>query len=450
MKKLFFLTATTIIFSIQACKKEINTAAGELAIAAKPTDKPTTTSILQWQKTYGSSSNELGFAIAKTSDGGYVLAGSTVGNNGDVSGHHGGIGADAWIIKINNSGSIAWQKCFGGTNGDYAYDIIATTDGGYIFSGATSSSDGDITGFHGATDAWIVKLSSEGTIEWQNVLGGSGEERAMSIIQTATDYMIAGYTNSTDGDVSGNHGDYDAWVIKLNSTGNVAWSRTYGGSLFDEAGFITQATDGFMISAGAKSSDGDMSGLTHRGGNDLWLLKINDNGDILWQKAYGGSGEEGSGRILTTPDGGYVLSTNTTSNNGDVSGNHGSGDAWVAKITSSGIIVWQKCFGGNDGDHANIMNVNNSGEIILVGYTFSRNGDITGYKGSEDFWTLRLKADGTKLNSSVLGGKSGDTGEDAIAISDDTYMAIGRTGSNDGDVSGNHGVSDIWVVKFKF
>lgn len=449
MKKLFIPLSLILIFGFFNCKKE--TSITETQPQVEPTAKPPgpTPSILQWQKTYGSSVNELGFAITNASDGGYVLAGSTVGNNGDVSGNHGG--SDAWIVKLNNTGNIVWQKCFGGTGGDYAYDIVSTSDGGYIFSGATSSSDGDISGFHGAVDAWVVKLSATGTIEWQKVLGGSATERALSVIVTSTgEYLVAGYTNSTDGDVSGNHGNYDSWIVKLSSAGNTVWTKTYGGSLYDVAATITEVTDGFMISAGAESIDGDLSTLTHHGGRDLWLYKINSNGDLQWQKTYGGSGEDNGGNIRMTSDGGFVFSSTTTSNNGDVSGNHGYFDTWVVKLNATGNIVWQKCFGGTDMDNAGIMDIDAAGNILLVGYTFSRNGDIPGNKGGSDLWILQLDQNGNKLNSNVLGGKKGDTGEDAVATTDGMYMSVGRTESNDGDVSGNHGLSDIWVVKFKF
>jgi len=287
-------------------------------------------------------------------------------------------------------------------------------------------------------------------MEWQKVLGSAGEERAKSIIQTSTgDYMIAASTTGTGGDVLNNHGSSDAWIIKLNSSGNTAWSKTFGGTLGDDASYIGTVSGDFIIGGATNSSDGDLSRFANRGGSDAWLLKINATGDLLWQKTYGGSGDEGGGSVKSIGDG-YVFSTSTISNNGDVSGNHGGRDSWVVKINEAGSIVWQKCFGGSASDDCDIKVIQPSGELILVGLTFSKNGDITGSKGSEDFWTLQLNAAGDKLNSKVLGGKSGDMGSDAVVTPDGMYMAIGRSGSNDGDVSGNHGANDIWAVKFKF
>lgn len=452
MKKLHLPFYILLFVILPGCVKKTENPGSSATAVKPPAPSPTPTTILQWQKPYGSSANELGFDIANTLGGGYIIAGSTVGNDLDVSGHHGGIGADAWIAKIDGDGNIDWQKCFGGTNGDYAYDIIAASDGGYVFAGMTQSGDGDVSGIHGGQDAWVVKMDADGELLWQKSLGGSADEIANSIIQTSDGgFLVLSATPSNDGDVSGNHGGSDAWIIKLNgTTGNIEWQKTYGGTLGESANSIFPLTDGkYMVCGSAQSTNGDLSGQINRGGKDAWLFKIDGSGNIEWQKTYGGSGSEEAGSIHYTT-GGYVFSSTTNSNNGDVSGNHGSTDTWVVKIDLSGNKIWQKCFGGADGDNALVRLVNPSGQILVVGSTLSRNGDIIGYKGSTDLWVLLLDANGNKLNSTVLGGKGADTGEDAVVTSDGMYMGIGRTDSSNGDVTGNRGLSDIWMVKFKF
>ena len=454
MKKLSsFLVAASLLLFI-GCKKQINTPAlsEEISVSAsKPPGKPTTPSILQWQRSYGSSATDMGFAVTKANDGsGYVLAGNTLGNTGDVSGNHGG--SDAWIVKIDLAGNILWQKTFGGSAGDNAYDIVATSDGGYIFSGSTSSTDGDLTGLtnHGGIDVWVVKLSASGEIEWQNELGGSGTERGDAIIQTPDGgYLLSSSTNSTDGDVTSNHGGGDAWLIKLSSSGNLDWQKTYGGSLNDGSGSATLTTGGFIVCGSSASTDGDLTGLTNRGGSDTWVYAIDGVGNLLWGKTYGGTGSEGGGTIYPA-SGGFVFSTTTNSNNGDVSGNHGYVDTWVVNIDAGGTKIWQKCFGGFDMDNARIRDIDASGNIVLTGYTFSRNGDIPASKGGEDLWVMRLDRNGNKLYSNVLGGRGGDMSNDAVPTDDGMYITAGRSNSNSGDVSGNHGGEDMWVVKFKF
>jgi hypothetical protein len=455
MKNLYTFNCILFVVIFSACGKDVKTSNNDQNEPNNPA--PPTPESLQWQKPYGSSSDELGFAITAANDGDYVFAGYTIGNDGDVSGYHGGTGSDAWIVKINNSGSIVWQKCFGGSNSDMAFDIITTTDGGYVFIGVTQSNDGDVPGNRESEDVWIVKLDTSGTIVWQKRLGGSAHDvtslHANSILQTADGgFLVAATTSSIDGDASGNHGGSDAWIIKLSNGGSLVWEKTYGGSLNDGANSIISTADGnYMVSGYAMSTDGDLSGQVNQGGKDCWLFKINDNGNILWQKTYGGSQNEDASNVRSTADGGYVFSSVTASNDGDVSGNHGTSDTWVVKINKDGNISWQKCFGGADVDNAAIRDIDSEGKILLIGNTFSGNGDITdGYPGTEDLWILRLDANGNKLNSNALGGTSDDTGEDAIAIADGIYMGIGRTGSNDGKVKGNHGGEDIWVVKFKF
>jgi len=455
MKKLIIAASLSLILGLFSCKKETVTPTSQEEIAtAKPISPPPPPSILQWQKTYGSASNELGYTITKTNDGnGYVFVGSALANGGDITGHHGGIGADAWVVKTNSLGTIEWQKCFGGTVGDYAYDIIATVDGGFVFAGTTQSNNGDVISNQGGRDVWVVKLDGSGVIAWQKTFGGSADEAANSLIQTSDGgLLVAGYTNSNNGDISGsNHGGSDAWILKLNASGDIVWQKTYGGTLGDGANSIIQTSDdNYMVAAGTSSTDGDLSDQFSRGGNDCWVFKVSGTGDLLWQKTYGGSqGEDASG-IFQTPGGDYVFSSTTSSNNGNVSGNHGYADTWVVKINTNGDIIWQKCFGGFDMDNARIRDIDAAGKIVLAGYTFSKNGDIPASKGGEDLWILRLDPDGNKLYSGVFGGKGGDMANDAIPTTDGGYITSGRSNSTSGDVSGNHGGEDVWVMKFKF
>ena len=443
MKKIFISLSSILIIGFFGCKKEINTEAVQQEVStAKPPSPPPPTSILQWQKFYGSSVHDRGESITKTLDGtGYILTATTLGNDRDVSDSHGG--ADAWVVKIDLNGNLLWQKAFGGTAGDYAYDISPTADGGYILCGASTSTDGDLSELtnHGGTDLWVVKLSASGDMEWQKLLGGSGEERSGSVIQASDgSYLISGYTNSTNGDIILNHGDYDVWMINLSSTGELLWQKTYGGSLYDAAGGninsnILSQSDGFLLMAASASTNGDLSALTNHGGQDTWILKIDISGNLLWSKTYGGSGGEGDGTIYPF-DGGYLFSTTTTSNNGDVLGNHGYADTWVVKIDATGNKLWQKCFGGTDMDNARIIDIDANGKIVLVGYSFSKNGDIPRTKADEDLWVLRLDADGNKLYSDVITG--GDMANSAVPTNDGMYITSGR------------GNNDVWTVKFKF
>jgi len=288
---------------------------------------------IQWQKCLGGTVTDEANSIQQTSDGRFIVAGYTFSNDGDVSGNHGN--SDYWVVKLNSSGDILWQRCLGGTDDDYAYSIQQTSDGGFIVAGQTYSNDGDVSGNHGYDDAWVVKLNSSGDIEWQKCLGGTDDDYAYSIQQTSDGgFIVTGYTESNDGDVSGNHSNWgwdDAWVVKLNSSGDIEWQKCLGGTNDDRAYSIQQTSNGGFIVAGyTYSNDGDVSG--NHGYWDTWVVKLNSSGDIEWQKCLGGTSDDYANSIQQTSDSGFIVVGYTFSNDYDVSENHGYDDAWVVKL----------------------------------------------------------------------------------------------------------------------
>ena len=190
---------------------------------------------IEWEKSFGGNWEDLASSITQTTDGGYIVAGSSQSDDGDVTGHHGRLDIyDYWIVKLTGMGDIEWQKSLGGSDNDYANSIIPTSDSGYIVAGYSVSADGDVTESRGNLDAWVVKLRSTGEIEWQRLLGGKGWDEAKYIAPTRDGgYIITGFSNSNDGDVIGLHGNYgfrDYWIVKLRSTGEIEWQRVLGGS----------------------------------------------------------------------------------------------------------------------------------------------------------------------------------------------------------------------------
>jgi hypothetical protein len=412
---------------------------------------------LVWQKSLGGLNIESITSIEQTSDGAYIILGNTLSNDGDVSGNHGS--EDIWVVKLNNLGNIVWQKCLGGSNNENAYSIEQTSDEGYIIGGVTSSNDGDVSGNHGGSDIWVIKLNDLGNIEWQKCLGGSGEETTTSIKQTSDGgYIISGNTGSylNDGDVSGFHGGGDAWVVKLNNSGNLVWQKCLGG--VDNESPITefqQTTDGTYIGViTTASNDGDVSG--NHGFEDIWVVKLNNLGNIVWQKCLGGSSSESTlwqkGLVIQqTADGGYVINCLTYSNDGDVSGNHGGRDIWVVKLNDLGNIEWQKCLGGSGEETTTSIEQTSDGGYIIDGTTTTNDGDVSGYHGDTDIWVVKLNDSGNIEWQKCLGGSDYELhpyGAPSVQqTTDGGYILIGNTSSNDGDVSGNHGFPDIWVIK---
>jgi hypothetical protein len=368
-----------------------------------------------WQKSLGGDSSDIACSIQQTTDGGYIVGGYSCSNDGDVSGHHGtpGDSADYWVVKLNSEGNIYWQKCLGGSSSEFAVSIDQTTDGGFIVAGNSWSNDGDVSGHHGSTDYldfWVVKLNSSGDISWQKSLGGSRDDWANSIEQTVDGgFIVAGCSSSNDGDVSGHHGSidyYDYWVVKLNSEGNIEWQKSLGGSASEYAYSIEQTTDGGFIVAGYSfSNNGDVSG--HHGSidyYDYWVVKLNSEGNIEWQKSLGGSASEYAYSIEQTTDGGYIVAGSSSSNNGDVSGNHGYSDYWVVKLNSEGIIEWQKSLGGSNDDGAYSIDQTADGGYIVTGYSESNDGDVSGHHCTYsygDYWVVKLGADGITENKTI-------------------------------------------------
>jgi len=278
---------------------------------------------IQWQKTYGGTDSDEARSIHQTRDGGYIVAGTTSSDDGDVGPNHGYY--EAWVLKLDSIGSVQWKRFYGGGSLEKIYCIQQTSDGGFAMAGFTDSNDGDVSGNHGDKDAWVVKLDSTGGIQWQKCLGGSGWEDAWDLKQTSDGgYVVAGRSGSTDGDVTVNHGSLDYWVVKLNNIGELEWQKSLGGSFLDIAYSICETTDGgYIVTGESNSPDGDVTGV--HGSADYWVVKLNFEGKIEWQKALGGTGLDRANHISQTAEGGYIVLGQSRSNNGDVTGGHGAG-----------------------------------------------------------------------------------------------------------------------------
>ncbi|MFN0212622.1 MAG: T9SS type A sorting domain-containing protein [Saprospiraceae bacterium] len=400
---------------------------------------------IQWQKALGGNSIEEANSIQQTNDGGYVMAGLARYNNGDVSGVHGE--TDFWVVKLNNAGQVQWQKALGGSAYDIAYSVKSTNDEGYVVVGLTYSNDGDVTGIHGDSDFWVVKLTNHGAIQWQKALGGSGEDVARSVQQTTDGgYIVAGWSYSNDGDAVGNTG-YHYWVVKLNNLGALEWQKSYGGSGGENAHCVVQTSDGGYVVAGQTfSNDGDVSGS--HGGSEYWVVKLSSLGDIQWQKALGGCCIEQAFSIVQTSDGGYaVVGTTGSYNSGQVSGGYGLFDCWVVKLNDTGDLQWQKALGGNSEDYGSSIMQTDDGGYIVGGTTYSIDGDVTDNDGGVDYWILKLNSDGDLQWQKTLGGSDTEISSGVQQTSDGGYVICGYSHSYDGDVTGFHGARDAWIVK---
>lgn len=400
---------------------------------------------LEWEKNYGGTALDGGLSGQQTVDGGYVVVGNSQSNDGDVGGNNGI--TDIWVLKLDVEGDLEWEENYGGTGDDIGFSIQQTTDNGYIVLGISTSIDGDVGGNNGSTDVWVVKLDMDGNLEWEENYGGTDIEQPYSIQQTTDGgYIVLAISESSDGDVGGNNGEFDIWCFKLNMAGDLEWEKNYGGSGFEAGGSIRQTTGGgYIVSCGTGSDDGDVG--DNNGSFDVWILKLNTEGNLEWEKNYGGSGFDFSGDIRETEDGGYVVVGNSKSNDGDVGGNNGSDDIWLVKLDVDGNLEWEKNYGGTLKEFSNLIQQTEDDGYIVVGYSNSNDVDVGGNNGDQDIWVLKLDVDGNLEWEKNYGGTSQDFGNFIQETIDGSYIVMGSTMSNDGDVTMNNGDRDVWILK---
>ncbi|CAN5671463.1 lipoprotein [soil metagenome] len=356
------------------------------------------------------------------------------------------------LTTYSQAPSIEWQRCYGGNSFDTPYFITRTIDHSYLLLGITNSTNGDVSGNHGNYDIWIVKIDSLGDILWKHCYGGSSDEFvAYAIEDNDGSIYITGSTTSNNGNVAGNHGSYDGWLLKLDSAGNLLWQHCYGGSQGDLLGGIVRTPDGLLICGATRSTDGDVSGCYNcPNGGDTWVIKTDTSGTLQWQRCYGGSGDESGGEIIKSHHQSYYFIVRSESGDGDVSNAMGGGDIWIVDIDSAGSILWNNCFGNNGINYQGSTVIKPNGDFEIAGSSSQSLPPDTLNHGGMDFWLANYDSTGIELWVNSYGGSQDDWLSQMCKTSDGGYAAIGITSSNDFDVSGNHSqpiASDVWVIK---
>jgi len=311
-----------------------------------------------WTNTFGGSGDDWGRSVQQTSDGGYILTGWTQSFGPGYFA--------AWLIKTDPLGDSLWTKLFGGNESDYGYYIqqssVIPGDEGYIVGGGTSSSGA------GLIDAWLIKTDPMGNTTWIKTYGGSKTDYLYCVEQTSDGgYISTGWTSSFSPSYE------DVYLIRTNSSGDTLWTKTYGGTESDIGRSVKQTTDGGYIIAGWTRSFGG-------GSNDVYLIKTDNIGNILWTKTYGGVYNEEGHSVLQTLDGGYIIAGFKQI----ISGNF---DVWLLRTDASGNILWTKTIGGSGDDRARSLQRTSDGGYILTGWTSSFGA------GFIDIWVIKIAPD---------------------------------------------------------
>ncbi len=301
------------------------------------------------------------------------------------------ISSQCWSQPSN---SIEWQRCLGGSKEDDPENSIATHDGGFLVFGNSRSNDGDVSSAPPVEYfGWIVRLDQFGNTLWTRSIDGNGRSVVKSALETSdSGFILAGYTASQYAGGEKTKGGYDALILKLNKDGAIVWQKVYGGSGSDYATSIVENTregGGYVFAGSTTSLDGDVSGRhpsTAKDSSDVWVVKLTYTGEIEWQRCYGGEKDEYANAIIQTPEGGYAFVGNTASYTGDVVGHHldslGSYDAWIVKLGVTGNIIWQQCLGGSSNDIAYSIANASSGELVITGSTYSPDNGMSNFHSS--------------------------------------------------------------------
>ena len=403
--------------------------------------------------TLGGTKNESGQSVIATSDGGFAVLGYSQSMDGDLL-NKSNISYDFWLIKYNFNGEQEWQKVYGGSSDDRGYDIILSNDNNMVIFGSSKSADGDVSSNAGSNDFWIAKISNSGAIIWEKSLGYSGSDNGYSVIQTIDNgYLLLGVLDVTASDGEGNnrissysHAGGDYWAVKLDANGVLEWSRYFGGNFTDTSYAACQTQGGdYIIIGSSDSNDIDIS--NNKGTYDFWIIKISSEGNLIWEKSYGGSEIDEALDITPTTDGNFIVCGNTRSNNIDVNLNNGAADIWILKITPNGEILWEKTYGGNSFEAAKSVHQTTDNGFVIAGNSRSDNNDLTKNNGQNDGWIFKINQDGILQWQSSIGGSNIDLLMDSTQLQDGSIVAVGNTSSSDLDILENKGFTDLLLIR---
>ena len=357
----------------------------------------------RWWKTYGGTGQDEGNSVQQTTDGGYVIAGSSASA---------GAGSyDVYIVKTSASGDTVWTGTCGDTNEDGGNSVRQTSDGGYIITGYTGSFGA------GGHDVYLVKTNASGDTLWTRTYGGTGGDEGNSVQQTADGgYIIAGYTWSFGA------GSADVYLVKTSALGDTLWTRAYGGTKDDEGCSVRQTADGGYIIAGFTASLG-------AGSQDVYLIKTNAQGDTVWTRTYGGTNGDMGNSVSQTSDGGYIITGYTKS--------FGAGyeDVYLIKTDASGDTVWTRTYGGTNSDEGSSVQQTADGGYIVAGCTRSFGA------GNYDVYLIKTNGHGDTLWTRAYGGTGIDWGNSVQQTSDGGYIITGYTHSF------GAGHEDVYLIK---
>lgn len=392
------------------------------------------------------------------SDGGTLLFCSTTsGISGNKTSPNFGA-SDAWIIKMDASNGIVWQKSFGGTGYDDISDVFETSEGDLLVAATTASpiSGNQTSGNHGGSDYWILKLDANGNEIWQKSFGGSGSEQSVGITQISpTRYICSGISDSPiSGDKSENcRGSFDTWTILMDENGTVLWDKTYGGNSIDGISDLTYfdaSSEIILLGYSDSPISGDKTEANF-GLDDAWILKIDLNGGLILQKTLGGDNSDGFSSITKIDSSTFYLVGGSYSgiSGNKTSSNYGSSDAWVVKMNLNLNVIEDVNYGGLASDGFESLIITSDNQKLYFGASRSSNSFdlIETSNGLSDCWILSVASDGAINWSELIGGNSIESISIVKEIANNNYriVAISESGASGDKTLANFGGADFWL-----
>lgn len=374
-----------------------------------------------WSKTFGGSQYDYGKDVRQTADGGYVITGNTYS--------YGNGGHDVWLIRTDGNGDLLWEETYGGGGNEYGEGVCETTDGSIIITGCD---------YHGGDDPWselyIIKTNAQGSVLWSSTYGNWGDfSWGLSVIETKDgQYAVVGFTESYG------NGRKDIWLLKFNQNGNFRWHGTYGGSGFERGFSLQETADEGLILVGYTSSYGN-------GGNDVWLVKTDKNGQEMWNREYGGEKDDEGYSVRVTADGGYIISGGTWSSGA------GNRDVWIIRTDNNGMKLWDRTYGGGSTDYSESIGTAADGGYMILATSYSFGA------GKYDIWLIRTDSAGTcqftqglLVSTNLLGSSAAflDKFEYSCSIPNGTQLLASFSQDNitwydsDGIIHGKDGLTD--------
>ncbi len=353
-----------------------------------------------WNYTYGWADEDLGAAIIAVSSGGYAVGGYT---NNTGAGEE-----DAWLVRLDTNGNLLWNYTYGGSDQDEAYSLVECNSGGFAMAGFTYSYDEAPWPTPGYGDAWLVRVDASGGLLWHESFGTGSADTALAVVECINgDFALAGHTASYG---KGN----ELWLIRTDSSGNHLWNQTYGGDQTEKAYWghiLCECSDGGFAITGYTVSYGLL------GGGDFYLVRTDSTGNIQWNSTFGGTDIDRARSVIECDDGGFLMAGAARSFVA------GESDMWLVRVDANGDHMWNRSLGGVEGAGGDQALLLSDGSFVIAGA--NRNLGA----GQDDMWLVSVDANGDELWNYTFGFGGNEWAKALVSVDSDDYVLCGYTDS---------------------